>query len=68
MSQPNRFARSFGFVAVVLAPTLGFAAQGPGVSEGAADRFTQATAAAMVLFPIVAVVVFALARLLAGRN
>ncbi|WP_375464169.1 hypothetical protein [uncultured Methylobacterium sp.] len=40
------------------------ASQGPGVSEGTAEPITRATAAAMALFPPVAVAVFALAKLL----
>ena len=51
---------------LLLAGSAALAAQGPGVSEGTAEPITRATAAAMVLFPPVAVAVFALARLL-GR-
>lgn len=37
---------------------------GAGVADGTAEPITQAIAAAMALFPLVAVAVFALARLL----
>ena len=45
-----------------------FASQGPGVADGTAEPMVQAAAAALALFPPVAVAVFALARLLgSGR-
>lgn len=40
------------------------ASQGPGVADGTAEPVTRATAAAMALFPPVAVAVFALAKFL----
>lgn len=53
-------------LATVLLAGAALASQGPGVSEGTAEPVTQAVAAALALFPPVAVAVFALARLL-GR-
>lgn len=50
-------------VPLLLAAGAALASQGPGVSEGTAEPITRATAAAMALFPPVAVAVFALARL-----
>ena len=65
---PVSWPRLAGLAALasLIAAGSALAAQGPGVSEGTADPLTRATAAAMVLFPPVAVAVFALARLL-GR-
>lgn len=56
-----------GAVPVLTAAAAALASQGPGVSEGSAEPVTRATAAAMALFPLVAVGVFALARAMGGR-
>ena len=48
--------------AAALLPPVAIASQGPGTGLGTANAETQALAAAMVLFPIMGVLVFALAR------
>ena len=64
--------RPIGLAATITAaawmPVAALASQGPGAGLGTAEPITQATAAAMVLFPPVAIVVFAVARLLAPRG
>lgn len=63
-----RAARCLGVLVSSLAgATAALASQGPGVSQGSAEPITQAAAAALALFPLVAVGVFALARAVGER-
>ena len=55
-----------GLAAIPAGTGAALASQGPGATLGSAEPITQATAAAMALFPAVAVSVFALARALNG--